>query len=327
MLAEQYSNHISQDLVAWAAINVVLALSQVYRATDKQLAGSFDSETCTKNAKSVLDSIITRDQDLIGLQVLLGLVMLLQGTPRPTLASAFLATAVKLMHRLRIHEKQNGQYFDNEMAVQRDRLFWITYILDRDISMRLQEPYMHHNNHTDIDIPISSVGNGMFELLSDKRDKVSIDFFRTRVQLSRIQGEIYDSMFSVQAEKVPASEQQISSRQLIHTLEGWIRAIPAELQPDRLLGASPGFAARQFMMMYFTYFSCFFMAHRVCSHDAEWISRLVDYSQRYTVGYLETASNSSQFLLPPSWLEIVGKARACMKLFGLVDRSDLTLLR
>jgi hypothetical protein len=323
--------HTGGDVAAWAAINVVLTLSWRHRATSKPLDGFLDPNMCIDKVQSVLGDLVTRDRDLLGLQVLLGLVMLLQGMSQPRQASPLIALAVKLAHRLQLHQRQIESFdSDTKSVLERERVFWITYILDRDVSARTQEPYLQQNYDMNIDMPLPNTGNEPVEFISDDGSKAVFDLFRTRIQLARIQGNIYDCMYSVRAEALPASEQRANSQRLSKALGTWIGAIPAELQPERLIHTSvnPKVAVRHFVMMYFTCLACLHKVHRIFSNDAEWIRRLVDYSQRYSEGSREEAAGlSSQSPIPSSdWPTILGGARACMRLFRLVDRSDTALV-
>jgi len=325
MLQEWYSSPFQrEDPASWAAINVVLALSLRQGGSSKAADANQVVGRCINNAQSVLNSLMTRDQDLKGIQVVLGLVILFQGTRNPRPASILVATAVKLAHRLRLHTKHGRDQFDAHVALERDCVFWITYVLDKDVSMRAEEPYMQQDHDVDVDLPDLVTVDDRTGVMGDGR--IWLNFFLCRIHLARIQARVYDWTYSVQAKKLPDGERQANTKRLDRMLRDWKRAIPDEFQPDMLPGALPGVVTRHFTMLYFTQIHCLFMARRIFSHDAEWIRRLTEYSERYAIGYQPPpAEQEFQSPLPSSWPEDVNTSRACMRLFRLVNQSDSAL--
>lgn len=312
-----------------AAVNVILALTYLYRATTHSLIPFFDPQTCTSNAQSIMNNLAASDHDLLGLQVLLGLVMLNPGTQGLSTAGSLIGSAIKLAHKLRLHHSRTNALLDTETSLQRARVFWIAYILDRDVSFRRCDPPLQQENDHDIADPSSAQGSGLVRFITTSGTEVYLDVFRTSVNLARIQGDIYERLYSVRAETQPFDMQQ-HNRNIIHLmLREWLSTIPAELHPDKLSGLSSDPATRQLVVLYFTYLSCFLQSHRVSSHDGEWISRLVNYSQRIveSAGPEPSSQALSPFLEPSSvWVEVVGAARECIRLFRVVERDNSKLI-
>lgn len=135
MLSNWYVPSSGQSTAVWAAVNIAMALG--YRCTLKE-QGSLDALVDDqkvmyhmRNVQSVVSDLVTREEDLLGLQVLLGMVVLFLGTKDPKPASVLIGTAVRLAHRMHLHDKESLQYFSPEVSRQRARLFWITYIMDK----------------------------------------------------------------------------------------------------------------------------------------------------------------------------------------------------
>ncbi|EMR70010.1 putative fungal specific transcription factor domain-containing protein [Eutypa lata UCREL1] len=225
-----------------------------------------------------MNSLAAGHHDLLALQVLLGLVMLNLGTLGLSTASSLIGSAIKLAHKLRLHNSRTNALLDDATSLQRARVFWIAYILDRDISFRRCDPPLQQENDHDIAVPYSSQGRGLVRFVTASGAEVYLDLFQTWVNLARIQGDIYEQLYSVRAETQPLDTQR-RNKDLIHLmLREWLATIPAELHPDRFSGLSPEPAAGQLVVLYFTYLACFLQTHRVGSHDAEWIARLVNYT-------------------------------------------------
>jgi Fungal specific transcription factor domain len=133
MLHEWYSGGARQDSASWAALNIVMAIAHRCCAYGRLGAGTGieSASSCLKNAQSVVSDLVTRDEDLLGLQVLLGMVILFQGTEDAKPASVLIGTAIRLAHRMQLHSQEAMKFFLPEVQVQRSRLFWIAYMLDK----------------------------------------------------------------------------------------------------------------------------------------------------------------------------------------------------
>lgn len=80
------------------------------------------------------------DAELLHVQVLIGMVILFQGTRDLKPATMLIAIALRLAHELGLHTRRSVGYLDATQVLERDRVFWIAYILDRDISLRTNRP-------------------------------------------------------------------------------------------------------------------------------------------------------------------------------------------
>jgi hypothetical protein len=79
--------------------------------------------------------------------------MLFQSAHNPRTASFLIATAVKLVHSLQLHRKSARETFDTDSDLERRHVFWITYILDKDINLRAHEPYLLQDKNIDMELP------------------------------------------------------------------------------------------------------------------------------------------------------------------------------
>lgn len=318
--------------VITAAINVILALVSVHRVTITPAPPSLDPATCVGNAQSVAGGLATGSDDLLALQVLLGLVMLHLGTPHETLieARSLIANAVKLTHKLGLHQSRTNALFDIETSSQRVRAFWIVYVLDRDISCRTSDPPLIRDDDHDIALPPSTIGSGLtrFTVAGSEAD-VYFDVFQAWIRLAHIQGSIYEKLFSARADAQPPTAKDVHRTQIHGMLHAWLATIPSRLRAAVMVRGvlSPAPAARQLTVLYFAWLACFLQTHRVGSHDAEWVTRLVEYSQRAISGPVNPepvpGSSLSMYVKPSSgWAEVVNAARECARLFRVVEKDD-----
>ena len=132
MLQDWYAHPAHRTTVAWAAINIVVVLARRY-TFEGRLQGIKDemAAACLKRVQSVISDLVARTEDLLGIQVLVGMVMHFQGTTDPQPASVLIGTAIRLAHRLQLHSEETHQYFTEDEKTQRSRVFWISYYLDK----------------------------------------------------------------------------------------------------------------------------------------------------------------------------------------------------
>jgi hypothetical protein len=321
------------DPIAWAGINVVLALSMQCRATFTLLPKPYDLETFIRNANSVIGDLVSQAEDLRRVQVLIGLVMLSETNCNNQSSSVLLATAIKLAHRMRLHRKPQHGSMDDDDASERACVFWILYILDRDISIKAREPYLQRDRDIDIDLPSTAYEGDSTGLLFHPDDGSGFNIFQARVHLVRVQGGIYDWACSTSADYLSAEEKKRDEKCLSKALHDWQRSIPSKFRYDSINGTLPTNMTRNLLMLHFEYFHCVFKAYRVYSDDPVWIRRLTEYSDQYNAVCKEpitklscyelpsqnAISTTDQALLPGDWKYLVNLARVCMDLFREVD--------
>ena len=309
-----------------AAINVILALTYQQKGTQLPPIPGFDQDSCISNVESVINNHDSR-RDLLGLQVFLGLIIFNLGAPREgTVAyiSTLLGSAVKLSHRLGLNRASTNNRFDPETALQRARVFWIIYILDRQMTTISHDPPLQQDMDLDAQIPPPTLGSGLVRFTTPSGKQIDFDFLTSRIQLSRIQGVIYTQLYSVHASSQPPETLQQSTKQIRAMLGQWLTTtMPRDLYPDNLTGVSPPSAVRELIALYFNYIFCLMHTHKVGQHSAEWITRLVNYSQEIVQG-----SHPSPDLVQPSsgWNELVSAARDCARLFRAIQKDDVALM-
>ncbi|KAH8897904.1 hypothetical protein GQ53DRAFT_818158 [Thozetella sp. PMI_491] len=325
-------NSGGQDPAVRAAVNVIVALAYQHRATTRPPIPNFDPETCISNALSVascLSKLSPGNNDLLRLETLLGLVFLYRGMPPPGISAAgsLMASAMKLAHKLRLHRSKTNALFDTESSLRRSRVFWVAYILDRDISLRTTDPPLQQENDYDIAVPLPAFGSGLVRFVTHSGSEVYFDVFQASIRLACIQSAIYDRVFSVRAESQPEEVRQRSLVEIHGMLRDWLAAIPEDLRPDGLSNLSaPKLGIRQLVSLYFGHLASALQAHKVGTHNAEWIVRLINYSQQIVGGAGQQAVSDSMmdyFMEPSSsWGGILSAARGCARLFRLVEQDD-----
>jgi len=138
MLLDWYSSSTKRSTVAWAAINVVLAIN--YRILEGKTLDDPAFSRAIHNARSVMSELMMQGRDLMGLQVLLGMVILFQGSSEVQLAIVLIGSVVRLAQSLRLNSKKALAGLSKSEQAHRTRLYWLTYIYDRVCRTRQLHP-------------------------------------------------------------------------------------------------------------------------------------------------------------------------------------------
>lgn len=323
MLYDCYSTQRDRDKASWAAINVVLALSlqQKSQHDDTSRHERTMMTRCLNNTRSVITDLVTRKDDLKGIQVLLGLSVFLMGSQEVELVPTLVASAVKLSQWLGLYRKLGAGHLDAIEAKERERVFWITYVLDRDTSLRTRIPCLIQDYDLDMEMPGFEDTADTVGILIGSDGRSWFNFFRCHVHLARIQGLVYDLVFSLPAERLPASEKYENMNRIATMLRDWRNAIPEEFKVDRLQTMDSR-VAQPLASLYLT--ECFTLfkarAHTAFSNDLDSMKILADCCSHWASGYGNVSGQheiEAESMVLPDWQNLVASARVCGKLFGV----------
>ncbi|KAI0803505.1 hypothetical protein GGR55DRAFT_700062 [Xylaria sp. FL0064] len=317
-----YKPHTREPTV-WAMINVVLALAHHNGYSDRK-THSINDTTYIKNAQSVLTDAIANDTSLMHVQVLIGLAMLFRTANEPTPAVVLISTALRLAHKLGLHRRGSRQY-NPTMYLQRDRVFWIAYILDRSISAQTRISPVQLDSDIEIGLPplepLCDDPSG-FVIRDGLHPKFS--FFRASVQLARIQGLVHKYVYSGSAQSLSATEKARSIALIHDELDAWSAEIPLEFHPIALVQSEDIDLARQFCMLYSARVSCRAMISygslRDSFHYSKWVENLQSYGERVTSGEVVTSIPDQR-----GWGTLVDESRDYLKLFMKFRSKDAIL--
>lgn len=309
-----YAHLGRRERTTWAAINVVLALAHRQIPPNEATWGE-SAAYYLHNAQTVLSEVIMGDADLLSVQILIGMVLLFQGTQDLKPATMLIAIALRLAHELGLHTRR-AEYLETSQVLERDRVFWIAYVLDRDISLRTGQPPVQRDVDIDLEWPSAEPEDGA-GTLSDADGTSLFNFLRCRVDLARIQGEVYDSMVATRA---GTTDNQDMVR-LNHMLDDWISTIPPPFRPSSVLQAGQPHLCRSFAVLYSTHLACRTQVHRAHAMASRWMQDLRSFGKTVTQqGHSVPAPLPTPSL--PDWEKLVGETRGYMRLFRGVERRD-----
>ncbi|ORX92702.1 hypothetical protein BCR34DRAFT_250669 [Clohesyomyces aquaticus] len=310
-----------RDPVAWAAINIVLGLA--HRNDLMSSSNNNLSVEYLNQAESVLSSIVLGDIQLLNIQVLVGMVLLLQASPDLTPSLILIATTMRLAHKIGLHDRAASGNLGAVNARQRACVFWMAYILDKDLSMRSKQPSVQLDDDVDLELPSpevfpyqvidgciddASVGSG---IIVTADGTVEMNYFATRIQLAVIEGGVYDYLYSTRSQKRSIEERSHALDTIAYALETWRASIPFEFSafvaPDTV---SP-IVLQLLAVLHSTSLACTTLLNQANAWNTSWMEGI----RKYAVEGILPA-------LPPRWEAVVDEARQLMVLLGALSHQN-----
>lgn len=333
MLYEFYSERekTKESGAVWAAINVVLAIGYRTRNVEcNDITVIFDDrkvKKCIDNAQRELDGLVTREDDTLGVQVLLGLVVLFQTNTDQKPASVLISTAVRLAHRLSLHTKSSASKFPPEIARHRSNIFWICYSLDKDVSLRGRIPSIQNDEDVDLDLPGTELGDED-NYLSTVNGCSGFNYLRARVQLAYIEGKVYDYLLSNRSMKLSREAREERVSHLTRLLDQWLQAMPASLQLERITQTLETAPLTHVVFLYHTYLMCSTSLLGLYSYEAPWI-KAISKSSSEALHHFDNQAHvcmrNHHPVRPGSWALCVSTSRECLKLLDTESYSGCNL--
>ncbi|QYS95027.1 Zn(2)-C6 fungal-type domain-containing protein [Trichoderma simmonsii] len=317
LVGECYSRTPRQrDPVAWAAINVVLALTcqQVSSPDGDGDAGTQAHRTTEylNRAQSVISDVMLSETRLLNIQTLVGMVMVLQSAHDPTQALILIAATIRLAHKMGLQNRVTSAHLDPEERRQHTHVFWLVYILDKDLSLRAQQPSIQLDDDIDLDLPHSlpadDDGDGDTPgVIATADGNARMNYFLARVQLANIEGGVYDCIFSTRAAKRSPEERLAAANSVLEALEKWQAEIPSEFGAAAVITstANDSTSLGLFCVLHSISLRCMTLVNRAHAWNDEWVRGVHDIV-RGGMGKLQ---------LPIGWATLVHQARDFMILF------------
>ncbi|KAK8044699.1 fusaridione A cluster transcription factor fsdR [Apiospora rasikravindrae] len=282
------------------------------------------SQQCLRHCERLLSELVTRDEDTLGIQALLALVVLHLAAGDEKSASMLISAAMRLAHSLQMHTRTFDMPFPLREAEQRHSIFWICYCLDKDISLRTSTPSVQLDSDIDLNVPgttASSVSpENMFGIAEENDDDEggqppSFHHLRARVQLAFIGGQIYDSLYSVRSLKATPEKRKQQVVRLDALLDTWRRSslLPVPKEDQSVTYDT----ANRTASLNHTYLFCLFSIHGLYSWDSIWVQNidalgrtaLEDFSNKS-----EKCMHSLQPPIPAAWNKCVLASRCSVQL-------------
>ncbi|KAF2476838.1 uncharacterized protein BDR25DRAFT_208729 [Lindgomyces ingoldianus] len=279
LVEKHYSKDPYEGSGWWASLNVALALGHRLRVMSNLVPQEEDEKAWQylKNAMAVQVELTMRNTDLLSVQALLGIALFLLGTPNPQPTYFFVAAAIRLSHSIGLHKRGAAFNLNSSEIEQRKRVFWIAYMLDRDICLRSGRPPVQDDDDINVELPSEDPPDNIGNIpLSDGKGKLNL--FRLMCTFALIESKVYKRLYSVKASKQSDGELLNTIGELDKELENWKDSIPLDFRPEHEIKASHTPLILHVVVLHFGYYNCLTTIHRMSVHHGYWTSRLSNFA-------------------------------------------------
>ncbi|KAL9085282.1 MAG: hypothetical protein Q9159_004791 [Coniocarpon cinnabarinum] len=278
LLDRQYSADPYEGSGWWASLNVALAIAYRIRVIKNLSLGDDDAKAWThfRNCLAVHSELTLRNSDLLSVQAMIAMSMFMQGTPNPQPGFSLIGAAIRLMHTMGLHKKSSGFGLNRTESEQRKRVFWIGYLLDKEMSIRSGRPPMQDDNDWNVELPDEEPEDGIGVVATDSGDKVNL--FRKMCEFALISSRVYQRLYSVRAQKQSDGELLNTIGELDQELEAWKDSFPLDFRPEHEPTSRDQALMLQVVTVHFGYYNCLNTIHRMSVHHGYWTDRLSNFA-------------------------------------------------
>ncbi|KAJ6104078.1 hypothetical protein N7523_010398, partial [Penicillium sp. IBT 18751x] len=255
LVESHFSWNPDESPSSWVLFNVVLALSYRERAQASSDASTDLQKSLghIKNALNVLVDLFLRNADLLAVQGLLGLALYFQGTPNAQALFMLAASAMRLSHSIGLHRNTTSGFTKAEIE-ERRRVFWISFILDADISLRVGRPPVQDLEDYNTPLPSESPhdGKGIVSI-----NETSVNFFRAWAQFATVQRLVYRHLQTVAINQQPKEIAFKSAKACEDALLLWRSSIPDLFRPENIFASEPFNSRQHLFRLNLAYHCCY----------------------------------------------------------------------
>ena len=264
-----HAQPLSHNRATWAELSVILALAHGITGPDDAASASAAAKHLN-NAQSVVSELLAAEPTLSTVRNLIGIAVIFQATANLRPATLIIATALRLAHHLGLHTRRTHGP-DPAANLQRDRVFWMAYLVDKDISLRARQPSVQLDADVDLDLP-SDGDDELGTALGGYRDDVPgyiyttdrqsrFNIFGARLRLARIQGTVYDLLWSARARNLGPDRRTENLLAVKKMLTDWQSSVPPVFRPGTFRRHVPPEAYRYLVIMNHSFLFCLALAY------------------------------------------------------------------
>ncbi|KAI0877038.1 N-terminal binuclear Zn cluster-containing protein [Hypoxylon argillaceum] len=279
LVERQYSSNPYEGSGWWASLNCVFAIAHRLRVMSNLVPQEEDEKAWAyiKNAMGVFSELTMRNTDLLSVQALLGIALFMQGTPNPQPSFLLVAAAIRSSHSIGLHKRGTGFNLNPIEIEQRKRVFWIAYMLDKDLCLRSGRPPAQDDDDMNVDLPDADPADHIGNIpLANGKGKMNL--FRVMCELAVIESRIYKRLYSTKATRLSDGELLQTIGELDKELETWKDNIDIDYRPEHEIKASHTPLVLHIAMLHFSYYNALTTIHRMSIHHGFWTSRLANYA-------------------------------------------------
>ncbi|KAK6379093.1 hypothetical protein LTS17_006797 [Exophiala oligosperma] len=226
-----YNGRADGQMVSWVTVKIVLAIAHRLRAMSP-LGVPQDTENVQIYLEEViaeLPSLILMEPSLLIAQLYLGTAIVLSTSARPQPTSTLVSMALRVLQDIRTNDPDGDHSVMPTDLQCRERVFWIAYSMDTDISLRTKRAPGLSSRLIILQLPIEDQPDGAGRLRTAEGD-FTIDIFRLRAELALFQAQLLECVLA------PALAEQtgLALQEMAANLRKWRGHYVFRLEPTEL---------------------------------------------------------------------------------------------
>ncbi|KAK9378666.1 fungal-specific transcription factor domain-containing protein [Kockiozyma suomiensis] len=211
------------------------------------------------NAIYYLKEIICGASSVTAVQALLSLALYLEGSDSAEMSYMIASNAIRMALCIGLHVNTNGYGLTESEINRRQRIFWVCYIIDKDMTLRTGRPPFISDQDVSTEVPTD-----------DQKSIVPTELFMSLIRFSRIQSKTYSRLYSAAASQLSQSELLDAIGELDKELLEWRDSMPLRYRPDHEIIEHDPRKLVHFLYIHLTYYNCLTAIHRMSLHHPAW---------------------------------------------------------
>ena len=243
------------DVVWWSSVITVLCYAHRLRAMSYPGQADNENNEACQYLKELLDiapKLSYGKASIASAQVLLGIASIFRGTPMPDAAPMLVAVAIRMLQTLDAHKEEMPNTLHYLERKERERVFWVAYILDKDTALTIRKPPVL--SEADISrLPPGDHEEDGVGIIRSLDSYFEVNLFTASQRLAAIQGKVWNRIDSA---ATPATRNVLQAAQdeLNPCLAAWKDTLPFDFKQEDLVGRWPKHAIVHIVVLHFRYF-------------------------------------------------------------------------
>ncbi|KAJ5293676.1 hypothetical protein N7508_008497 [Penicillium antarcticum] len=318
LFEQQYSLDPPVGLPWYASLNVVLAIGGLICEdergqctpsvhTNRTIEGEGHVLNYLRNCYGYFTQLAFSCKEILAVQALTGMAFLLEMLLDVEASYMALGAAARLSIALGLHRKTDDPHLSVREIDERRNVFWVLYVFDKMMSLRLGRPPAIGDKEIEIDEPRAC------EPLSHPDTPDPSLYFENFVKLSKIESEIYNALYSAHCPSSNSWTERVATvDRLNKKVIDWRVSLPdGIIQPGQPLNCSVRLVPSA-VLLHSEYYNCLSTLHRLSSYRGTIIAS--DKSD-HKVSPDDSAVSSSR-------TACIGAARDTARIMGSLNLND-----
>jgi hypothetical protein len=218
-----YNGKGDGSVISWVALKVVLAIAHRLRAMSP-LGVTQDTENVQlylEESLAELPQLLLMSPTLLLAQCLIGMAIVISTSSRPQPAALLVTMALRVLQDLHVNDPPPQQPVPSEPdALQRQRVFWMAYTLDTDMSLRAGRTPSLSSRLINVPLPAVHTPDSAGEIKASDGD-FTINVFLLRIQLALLQAELMEHSLASRAPAEQGYTDDQSLQVIMAKLDDW----------------------------------------------------------------------------------------------------------